>query len=518
MPFLPTAGASLPGPGLPAAPPQAAALPVTVGVDAASPAGRSIDEGLIGTNQSYGPAGSLVKAIGPDWARTDTSFQGTYDGKPVYNCATGAWNPVLLSQGLAADAAEGGTPEVIVDYSPTCLTTSVPPGTNPSYAPPDAGNWGPWDALVTKMGEYAISQGVRVFEVWNEPDWVFFDGNLPAYLQLYAHTAQALDAAASTMHVRIEIGGPATVTADPVWINALAKLAVSDHLPLDFVSWHDYASDPAIGPFEPTPIGEMPPAPPSGVPPYWYSPVVTVRQYALETKMVRKVLSRYPELHPKLVDDEWNLDAGYDPRMSSAYDAAFVAAVLQTAEQARLSKMAFFRVTDSQHGNPYDNWGMLAFDKAGNLVPKPVYWSFLFWHDLAGEQVGTSVLPPQQAGRQIGVVRAVASVPRGDRVGKGPLAGRARGIRVLVSNFTSYDPTGGNGTSDPNPYDHKVILRVSGLAPGKYEVARLAVDALDSGGPAGVPRTVQVFSNGRLEVPFLAYGYSANLVEITRAG
>lgn len=510
--------AGLPSPGLPAAPPVIVPGGVQVNVEAAKPVGRPVDEGLIGTNQSYAPAGRLIKALGPDWARTDTSFEGSYQGKPVYDCATGSWNPALLAGGLAADAAEGGTPEVIVDYSPTCLTTSVPPGTNPAYAPPDKGNWVPWDHLVQTMGEYAIAHGARIFEVWNEPDSVFFDGNLPAYLQLYLHTARALQAAADKEGVHIEIGGPATVTSDLVWINALASFAAQDHLPLDFVSWHDYASDPAIGPFEPTPVGELPPPLPGGLPPYWYNPALSVRQYALETDAVRAVLVRYPQIHPKLVIDEWNLDAGYDPRQNGPYDAAFAAAVLDEAQGAGLSKMAFFRVTDSQHGNPYDNWGMLALSSSGALVPKPVYWAFMFWHDMAGQQVQAPACPPQLAGRALGVVRAVASVPQGARVGHGRFAGRASGARVLVTNFTGYDPTGANGTVDPNPYDHQVVLKVSGLVPGHYEVSRSAVDALGSGGPAAPPEQVRVGTSGVATLSFVAYGYSVNLVVLAHRG
>jgi hypothetical protein len=494
---------ALPGTGLPPA-------RVAVSVSADRPSGRPIDEGLVGTNQAVAQAGPLIRKIGPDWARTDASLEGTYDGQSVYDCTTGAWNPVLLSQHLSADRAEGGTPEVIVDYSPTCLTTSVPPGTSPHNAPPDAGGWKPWDSLVEQMASYAIAQRVRVFEVWNEPDWVFFDGNLPAYLQLYQHTARALELAATRAGVRIEVGGPATVTADPVWIAALAGLAVKDRLPLDFVSWHDYATDPLVGPLTSSPLGELPPPPPGGLPPYWYNPALLVQQYGYETQMVRQILERYPSLHPQLAIDEWNLDAGYDPRMGEPYDAAFAAAVLQTVQEAGLDKMAFFRVTDSLHGNPYNNWGMLAVGPGGRLQPKPVYWTFRFWHELAGEQVAASVSPLGEGGGVAGGIRAVASV-------NGGRPGAARACEVLVSNFTDYDPSYENGTRDPNVYDRTVALGVTGLAPGVYRVSHLAVDAVDTGGPVGMPQLVRVGRDGRLDVSFVSYGDSVNLVKITRS-
>lgn len=525
MSTLVVASAAPVGPPAPLAAPHStrrvhllSASAVTVTVDAGERATHQINEDLIGTNQAYTPAGALIRAIGPDWGRIDASLQGSIDGTPVYNCRTGAWNPALLAQGLHADEAEGATPEIIVDYSPTCLTTSVPPGTNPAYAPPDAEGWKPWDALVKTMARYAIAHGARVFEVWNEPDWEFFDADLPAYLELYRHTALALESAARSAHVRIEVGGPATFTADLPWISALASLAVRDRLPLDFVSWHDYANDPEPGPLLPTPLGELPPPSPAGFPPYWYDPALSVEQYGAETDAVRATLRQYPSLHPALVIDEWNLDAGYDPRMNGPYDAAFAAAVLQSAQRVGLDKMAFFRVTDSQHGNPYGNWGMLFVSPHGQLAPKPVYWAFVFWHDLAGSEVRADVAASGTL-HDLGHLRVTASVPHGAEMIERHLDGarrRARALHVLVSNFTAYDPSGVNGTADPNLWDHEVDLEIRGLVPGTYRVERRAVDALDAGNATGSPQFLHTTSGGRLAMAFSSYGDSVSLVALSR--
>jgi hypothetical protein len=514
-------------------PPSTGTAVITVAAN--EPTGRQINEGLVGTNQSVLAAGPLIHRIGPDWARTDASLQASYDGRPVYDCATGAWDPVLLAEALAADRAEGGTPEVIVDDSPACLTTSVPSGTNPSYAPPDAGGWRPWDALVAQMARYAIGQGVRIFEVWNEPDWVFFDDDLPAYLALYRHTALVLEAAARRAGVHIEVGGPATLTADPLWIGALCQLASADHLPLDFVSWHDYANDPLVGPEVTTPLGVLPPPPPAGLPPYWYDPALDVGQVAAETDLVRYVLARTPTLHPLLVIDEWNLDAGYDPRMGQPYNAAFAAAVLETAQAAGVDRMAFFRVADSLRGNRYGDWGMLAVGPGGRLEPTPVYWTFRFWHELAGDELPATVtFGAGHGGGGTGPLgRAPAAVPGVLKVGPLPditavastgqrtgavteSRGRATSCRVLVTDFTPFDPTGVNGTVDPNAGDRAVSIELVGLAAGRYRVVRLVVDAENAGGPGPPPETVALGSAGRLTLRFVAAGDSASLVEVTR--
>lgn len=79
------------------------------------------------------------------------------------------------------------------------------------------------------------------FEVWNEPDLGFFDGDLPEYLELYEHTARAIKA----VDPAIKVGGPAT--SGSKWIRQFVSYCKEHDVPVDFVSTHQYAGDPLSG-------------------------------------------------------------------------------------------------------------------------------------------------------------------------------------------------------------------------------------------------------------------------------
>lgn len=422
---------------------------VTVSVDAGHPIGP-VNEGLIGTNQPVSGAGAVMSALGADWGRVDMSLDSAYD------CATGKTDLSALDQRVAVDRAMGRgiEPELIVDYSPTCMTTL-----GQGLAPPNAGDYGPWSQLVYDAAYHEITtQGVRIFEVWNEPDGTFWYGTLADYLAMYQATAQAIEHAASVAGVHVMVGGPALLFPDPVWIEAVLAYVSAQGLPLDFLSWHYYGDYPALGPF-PEGVTDLPPSVPA-LGDYWYNPLTRAQTYGEQVTFVRTLLSAYPQLHPLTVLDEWNLDAGYDPRADTAYDAAFAAAVLDSVQQAGLDRMAFFRVADDKPGT-LGNWGMLFSD----LSPKPVYSAFLFWHELAGSLLPVDLAPSQLLADPFGRVGAVASrSPDGT-------------VRVLLYDYAPYDPTGVYGAGTSTPYDHLVALEVAGLAGPRHYDAVVVSDA-----------------------------------------
>jgi len=439
--------------------------PVTVQVDTAD-SGRALNEGLIGTNQPVTGAGETaaaqaMSALGVDWARTDMLLDASY------NCATGAWDPTALDARVQADRAMGGTPELIVDYSPSCMTTF-----GRSSEPPNGGSYGPWVSLVERAAFHEISaHGVRIFEVWNEPDNPeFWEGTEADYLQMYRVTAEAIETAAQEAGVPVGdviVGGPGLLFSDPTWLGPFLTYVSVNHLSLGFVSWHYYGNYPSIGPYDEGTV-DVPPELP-GNPPYWYNPFTRAQTYGYQVKFVQQLLAGYPALHPLTVIDEWNLDAGYDPRADTAYDAAFAAAVLDSVQSAGLDRMAFFRVADDQPGT-LGNWGMLFAD----LSPKPVYSTFAFWHQLAGQQLGVALSPDQTATDPVGRVGAVASAAAGGDV------------RVLLYNYAPYDPTGGYGTTDPNPYDHPVTVTLEGLTPGAHSYTLEVLDGAGTRTTSGV--------------------------------
>jgi hypothetical protein len=85
--------------------------------------------------------------------------------------------------------------------------------------------------------------GIRYWEVWNEPDLgkLFWTGSEQQYFDLYAKIARAVKEADSEALV----GAPAIAKPndDTLYRDELLRQAQSTHTPLDFYSWHWYATD-----------------------------------------------------------------------------------------------------------------------------------------------------------------------------------------------------------------------------------------------------------------------------------
>lgn len=101
-------------------------------------------------------------------------------------------------------------------------------------------------ALTTHCAEL-LGDGPRLYlEIWNEPD-LYWLGGSEAWLELYAASAVALRSALP----QARIGGPAmnqwdgTLEGeDTPLTRTLIERATDDRLPLDFLAWHCFISDP----------------------------------------------------------------------------------------------------------------------------------------------------------------------------------------------------------------------------------------------------------------------------------
>lgn len=85
--------------------------------------------------------------------------------------------------------------------------------------------------------------GIRYWEVWNEPDLgkVFWAGTAHQYFELYGKIARAVKAADR----RALVGGPAIARPndDTPYRDAFLEYVRAERLPLNFYSWHWYATD-----------------------------------------------------------------------------------------------------------------------------------------------------------------------------------------------------------------------------------------------------------------------------------
>jgi len=121
------------------------------------------------------------------------------------------------------------------------------------------------------------------WEVGNEPD-IGEDGGCPyrfqpaSYARNYQHTVAAIRRA----DPRAKVGGPALAGWRSPILPALLNFCAAKNVPLDFVSWHVYHSDP--------------------------------RAVRTAIEGVKELLRKRPGLRPETILDEWNMALTVPPK------------------------------------------------------------------------------------------------------------------------------------------------------------------------------------------------------------
>jgi xylan 1,4-beta-xylosidase len=162
---------------------------------------------------------------------------------------------------------------------------------------------------------------IRYWEIWNEPDFrVFWNGSPQLYYTLYDKTARAIKAADS----HALVGGP--TISKPLDAGAYREgfldYVRSNHLPLDFFSWHLYTLD-SNDPYNFVTIG----------------------------RQLRPILDAHGFRATKNFLDEWNADL-FDRDMSTAARAAFAVSSLIYMLDGPIDNQAYYRGdTSFRHPN-----------------------------------------------------------------------------------------------------------------------------------------------------------------------
>ena len=195
------------------------------------------------------------------------------------------------------------------------------------------------------------------YEVWSAPDLEgFFLGRKQEYLQLYRAVAASARELEAETKVHIPVGGPATSW----WFQNLEgnTIALPEHsliydlirscfhyrLPLDFITWHAYTTDPDAE---------------QGTTAYRKSSV----------ELIRTWLSYFHfDKSTPLIVDEWNFDAGVNQapeRQEQAYiTASFIPARLTGMQEAGIDYGIYYCLEDF-HSNPEGvnrNVGVFSFE------------------------------------------------------------------------------------------------------------------------------------------------------------
>jgi xylan 1,4-beta-xylosidase len=316
-------------------------------------------------------------------------------------------------------------------------------------------------ALVThwtaRYGQDEVRQWY--FEVWNEPNLknIFWSGEQSDYFKLYAASVRAIKSVSPAYRV----GGPAT--AGNAWVPEMIRYAADNHLPLDFITTHDYGVRGSG--FDENGVQKLfLDASPTAI-------IGSVRGVRAQIKQ-----STLPGL--PLHYTEWS--ASYSPRdpvHDSYISAAYILSKLKGTE-GYADSMSYWTFTDifEENGpvpNPFHGgFGLLNFQG----LPKPAFYAYQFLNRLGGEEL---VSNDQDAW----VCRS------------------AGGVQVLFWNYTAPQTTESDQVyfkrDLPARAAGAVRVEVKGLPPGKYELKLYRVgyrvndvygDYLEMGSPATLTR------------------------------
>lgn len=289
-------------------------------------------------------------------------------GNPVYN-----FNYVdQVYDGLLQN---GVKPVVEISFMPKKLAFN-PDALHPFWykqnvSPPKS--YEQWDALMTALTKHLVDRygidevATWYFEVWNEPN-IDFWGGIPrkeSYFELYAHTARDLKA----VNPRLRVGGPATAAA--AWIPDFLTYMASNKVPVDFVSTHGYADEPAT-----RLLGKDIHIAPEDM------------MAAVITK-VRNEIDASPTPHLPLLWTEWNVVSEHGAR-ETPYVGPAVANVIRESDGKTdyLSFWTFSEVfeEDGPAHAPFQNFGL----RAMNGINKPAFYDFALLHQLGTQRIANA--------------------------------------------------------------------------------------------------------------------------------
>jgi hypothetical protein len=231
-----------------------------------------------------------------------------------------------------------------------------------------------WESLVFNLVRHYHDRkaGIQYWEVANEPD-IGEDGGCPSrfkpdsYVRYYQRTTAAILRADPGARV----GGPALASSRSAILPALLNFCETNQVPVHFVSWHIYSSDPqAIG--------------------------ATV-------KYVQQLLKEHSALKVETILDEWNMDLT-NPPLDPRFQPAFVTETIWQMKEAGLDYSCYYHIRDwyvsfeqfrpfmSEQGTAFMTrwWNRMPqfdglFDYQNQV--RPAYYAFKLLSRLAGERL-----------------------------------------------------------------------------------------------------------------------------------
>ena len=250
------------------------------------------------------------------------------------------------------------------------------------------------------------------YEVWSAPDLGdFFIGREQDYLNMYQAVAHSCKELEAEYKINIPVGGPSAsnwfhsleadsiLTPEKSLIYSLIKFCSARRLPLDFITWHGFSSDPKAEK-ELTVYGKN------------------------SVELIRDWLSYFNlDRATPLIVDEWNFDRNVNilpGRKAKSYIAAsYVPSRIKNMLEAGLDNQVYFSLEDFQgnSGNVSRNTGAFYFDINSSQYkggPKAIYNAFRMISRLGREQ-----LPVKLEDEFLGILASRS----------------AEGVAVLIYNY-----------------------------------------------------------------------------------
>ena len=294
------------------------------------------------------PVVTQIKAITPQYIRIDHlfDFYQVYQGPDNFDFSR--LDPVVSSI-----IETGARPFFSLSYTPGNMVKDQKNAGEPE-------DWNQWYQMVkTTARRYSVEKNIAdiYYEVWNEPDlfgsWHYRKS--PSYLTLYSQTSKAVvDGAASASY---SLGGPSTTAFYGNWLTALLNHCQNQNLKLDFISYHQYSSNPA--------------------------------DFQKPLSQIQDILKNYPQYQNlKVIITE----SGPYSDPNSAYDNDFSAihllSLITSLKNNYLDRLFTFEIVDGPSPRSQDStgWGLLTH--TGNS--KPRYSAFQFLNQIKGNQLSSS--------------------------------------------------------------------------------------------------------------------------------
>lgn len=270
----------------------------------------ALGQGGLSAETMWGPRLPEIRALQPRIIRL--FVQEYFDLLPE----KGKPNFAILDESVDLIRAAGAIPLLAIAFKPAVLF----PKLDQNIVEPN--DYAAWEALIEALVRHYKNRGTGeiYWEVGNEPD-IGEDGGCPYlfqpenYARYYEHTVNAVRRADPTA----KVGGPALANWKSPILPELLKQASERKLPLDFVSWHIYNSDP-----------------------------LAIRG---TIDGVKALLAKHPGLKPELILNEWNMSLS-NPVLDPRFQPAFILESIWQMKDAGLDYSCYYHIRDYHVDHP----------------------------------------------------------------------------------------------------------------------------------------------------------------------